>query len=375
MYPGKRQSMQRKPDSERRRSALLLAASVAAHALLLILIPGLARTAEVPRQLFIELVGEAGLPGHGPLPQSGGPPAPLPGTGAVGVPQPKLAHDPGQPALSSAAVAQPMSIPLSVPAQPKAADAEETQRSGNDATSVVKTEQRTVEKSSEQVPQISKSKDKAPQKPAAKPAPKSSETSKESAPKTESKSNKAEEAKPTSGSESSGPKVNKPSGKAPSKPGESGSDKGSKDGEAGGNGTGGSNGNGGGSNGGGDGGGGTNPGGPPIPVKPLPPPGPSQKELDMLNSYGDAALKRIKGQARNPEVGGEGKVIFEFDVKSNGGLLDVRIIDDAGFELLGNDVLEATRAAFNEAHEKIPFPKDVSLGQWTFRRSIKYPLY
>ena len=42
---------------------------------------------------------------------------------------------------------------------------------------------------------------------------------------------------------------------------------------------------------------------------------------------------------------------------------------------MDNDTLEATRAAFNERHEKIPFPPDVKVASWTFVMSIKYPLY
>lgn len=113
--------------------------------------------------------------------------------------------------------------------------------------------------------------------------------------------------------------------------------------------------------------------GPPPP--PPPPPGPSQAELNLLEDYGAKAFKRIKSQARNSEQGVRGTVVFEFDVSRKGYLLDVRVVKSSGHNNLDQDVLEAARAAFNEKYEIIPFPKDVSVDKWSFRKSIDYPLY
>jgi TonB family protein len=106
-----------------------------------------------------------------------------------------------------------------------------------------------------------------------------------------------------------------------------------------------------------------------------PPPGPSAAELRLLGEYGDAARLRIRSQARNPEQGGEGTVTFEFDVARDGHLIDVRVVRSSGYANLDNDALEATRAAFNERAEKVPFPRDVTVASWTFVMSLKYPLY
>jgi periplasmic protein TonB len=119
------------------------------------------------------------------------------------------------------------------------------------------------------------------------------------------------------------------------------------------------------------------PAGPPGPeaAAPAPPPGPSKEELSLLSGYGDAARKRIKSQARNPEAGGGGTVKFEFTVAKSGRLVDVKLVESSGYKLLDNDALEATEVAFNESHEIIPFPKGVSVGQWTFFMALKYPLW
>lgn len=114
---------------------------------------------------------------------------------------------------------------------------------------------------------------------------------------------------------------------------------------------------------------------PAPPPPPPPPPGPTQAELNLLEDYGAKAFKRIKSQARNSEAGVRGTVVFEFEVNRKGTLLDVRVVKSSGHNNLDNDVLEATRAAFNEPHEIIPFGKDVSLKQWSFRKSLEYPLW
>lgn len=126
---------------------------------------------------------------------------------------------------------------------------------------------------------------------------------------------------------------------------------------------------GGGGTGGGGGGTGSGPG------ADAPPPGPSQHELDLLRDYGDKARKRIKSQARNSEAGARGTTKIEFTVSRTGRLLDVKTAVSSGFNNLDNDSLEACRAAFNDAWEIVPFPKDVSLDKWNFRMDITYPLY
>jgi TonB family protein len=95
----------------------------------------------------------------------------------------------------------------------------------------------------------------------------------------------------------------------------------------------------------------------------------------LLKAWGDKARKRIRSQARNSEEGARGTVRFEFDVSRRGRLLDVRLTTSSGYNNLDNDALEATRAAFNEAWEIVPFPDDVSVGKWTFPMDLTYPLY
>ena len=97
--------------------------------------------------------------------------------------------------------------------------------------------------------------------------------------------------------------------------------------------------------------------------------------MRLLGEYGDAARLRIRSQARNPEQGGKGIVTFEFEVARDGHLIDVRVIRTSGYANLDNDALEATRAAFNERKEKVPFPSDVTVASWVFVMSMKYPLY
>jgi len=142
---------------------------------------------------------------------------------------------------------------------------------------------------------------------------------------------------------------------------------------SGGTGAGGNSDGGSGTGGGGTGGGGGS--GAPNLGPPSPPPGPSEHELSLLGDYGATAAKRIRSQARNSEQGARGTVKIAFDVSNKGRLLDVRVVDSSGHNNLDNDALEATRAAFNEKHEMIPFPADVTVKQWTFTTSIKYPLY
>ena len=126
---------------------------------------------------------------------------------------------------------------------------------------------------------------------------------------------------------------------------------------------------GGGGSGGGQGGPGSGPG------VGAPPAGPSQRELELLRDYGDKARKRIKSQARNSEAGARGTVRIGFTVSKKGRLLDVTVVKTSGFNNLDNDSMEACRAAFNDAWEIIPFPKDVQVDKWGFQMDLAYPLY
>ena len=59
----------------------------------------------------------------------------------------------------------------------------------------------------------------------------------------------------------------------------------------------------------------------------------------------------------------------------DGRLIDVRLLKSSGYSNLDTDAQEATRAAFNDNWERIPFPKDVSVDKWTFTMKLEYPLY
>ena len=105
------------------------------------------------------------------------------------------------------------------------------------------------------------------------------------------------------------------------------------------------------------------------------PPGPTARDLELLAEYADAARRRIRSQARNPEQGGAGTVTFEFEVARDGHLVDVAVIRSSGYSNIDNDVVEATRAAFNERREKLSFPAEVTVASWVFVMSLEYPLY
>jgi protein TonB len=111
------------------------------------------------------------------------------------------------------------------------------------------------------------------------------------------------------------------------------------------------------------------------PGPPPAPPGPSAHELSLLGEYGDASLRRILSQARNPEARGSGTVVFEFEVARDGHLVEVRLVKSSGHQLLDDDVIDATKAAFNDDWEIIPFPDDITVDSWVFKRSVKYPLW
>jgi len=108
---------------------------------------------------------------------------------------------------------------------------------------------------------------------------------------------------------------------------------------------------------------------------PAPPPGPSEHELNLLGDYGDGARLRIRAQARNTEDNAEGTVTFEFEVARDGHLVEVKVLRTSGYSSIDNDAIEATRAAFNERAEKIPFPRDLTVASWKFVMSLKYPLW
>jgi protein TonB len=103
--------------------------------------------------------------------------------------------------------------------------------------------------------------------------------------------------------------------------------------------------------------------------------GPSERELKLLSAYADVARRRIRSQARNPEHGGAGVVTFEFQVARDGHLIDVQVVRSSGYSNIDNDAVEATRAAFNDAYEKLAFPPEVTVASWVFVMSLEYPLY
>ncbi|MCC7477327.1 TonB family protein [bacterium] len=130
----------------------------------------------------------------------------------------------------------------------------------------------------------------------------------------------------------------------------------------------------------GDGSGAPSGGGPataPAEGPPALPAGPTDAELDALGSYGDKLREKIRQMARNPEIarekGHKGPVKFSFTVSRRGKLLGVSITDSSGYGELDEEAREATRVA---AGTFPPFPKSVvSVEKWTFSMTLKFPLY
>jgi TonB family protein len=108
---------------------------------------------------------------------------------------------------------------------------------------------------------------------------------------------------------------------------------------------------------------------------PTPPPGPSALELGLLDDYGDYARKKIRSLSRNPErsveQGLKGKVVFEFEIASDGTLLKTRVVDSSGHGILDEECLEATRVAAPFKR----FPANIKVSSWIFKMELKFPLY
>jgi TonB family protein len=107
------------------------------------------------------------------------------------------------------------------------------------------------------------------------------------------------------------------------------------------------------------------------------PAGPGEAELALLDAYGDRCMTKIRQMARNPEVareqGHKGKVKFQFTMSSRGKLLGVSITGSSGFDELDSEVKDATRVALASFGEK--FPAGIGVDKWTFNRSLQFPLY
>jgi len=337
----KRRDPQRSREDARRRGrwrdAGIFCGSVAVHLTALLLLPGFTPGQPPPSELYLQLVqGQAGAMSGTLAPPhavSGGAKSAPPGFTQAAAPanqapaEPRLvAAKPPKPTVASAAPPRP-SKPAAKPA---------ASRQSNQATDVVEPAPVIAAP-----PRAQPAKPEQPTPPPAEPAP---------APKEQPLPKGAEQPGPATAPPSP-PAA--PSGAQPAAPG------GSSGGAA----------PGGGGQSQGDGGS----AGPPPP--PPPPPGPSPHELDLLKAWGDKARKRIRSQGRNSEEGARGTVRFEFDVSRRGRLLDVRLTKSSGYNNLDNDALEATRAAFNEAWEIVPFPDDVSVDKWTFPMDLTYPLY
>jgi protein TonB len=330
-YLHRREREARQRAAQRRRDLALAAGAVLFHAVLLLLLPGFSAAVHAPPVLYVELAqaqpsGAQGVTAIAPLP------APIPQGPSLGGASAKAAQAGAQrPAAHPSKPGAPAKV--TQPAKPRPG----AERGGQSAPQVVLPGPSVPEQIRPEKP-IQNTPEQKPDK-VAPPAP-------------------AQPAKPAD---------------QPGSPGANGSSTG---GEPGGN-----------AGGAGDASGGkTEPGAPgtagqagppaaPDAGPPAPPPGPSAHELSLLGDYGNKALRRIKSQARNSEEGARGTVVFEFAVDRKGRLLDVRVVESSGHNNLDNDVLEAARAAFNERYEIIPFPADVSLDKWVFKKSITYPLY
>lgn len=321
--------------AQRRRDVSALLLSAAVHVLILLMLPGFAVSQHAAPELLIELMQLKPLPV-----QAAGFAGDTGDVASSPEPGPNLPSGPSKPQpnqTTTKPAAKPAGPAAAKPAPPQPKPAETSQQkptpsqqaAGNTATSVVVADQPTK--------QAEKPATK-PQPPANPPAP-----AKESPP--------AKPAEQPAGNPSAGTDT-APAGSQPSdKPTDpSGPTAQPPSGGAGGQGA-------------------------PSTGPPAAPPGPSQQELNLLGDYGAAAAKRIRSQCRNSEQGARGTVKIEFEVDRKGRLLDVRVVESSGHNNLDNDALEATRAAFNEKHEIIPFPKDITVPDWKFRTSIKYPLY
>lgn len=105
------------------------------------------------------------------------------------------------------------------------------------------------------------------------------------------------------------------------------------------------------------------------------PPGPSALELGLLGEYGDGARKKIRMLVRTPELareqGLQGKCKFEFELRSDGTLVGIKIIESSSQAVLDEECLEATRVAAPFKR----FPIWVSVASWKFQMEIVFPTY
>ena len=105
------------------------------------------------------------------------------------------------------------------------------------------------------------------------------------------------------------------------------------------------------------------------------PPGPSELELGLLGDYGDGARKKIRMLVRTPELAREqglkGKCTFEFELRSDGTLVGIKVLESSSHAVLDEECLEATRVAM--PYER--FPGGVSVESWKFKMELVFPTY
>ncbi len=105
------------------------------------------------------------------------------------------------------------------------------------------------------------------------------------------------------------------------------------------------------------------------------PPAPSALELGMLGDYGDGARKKIRMLVRTPELAREqglkGKCTFEFELRSDGTLVGIKVLESSSHAVLDEECLEATRVAMPYKR----FPGGVSVDSWKFKMELVFPTY
>ena len=105
------------------------------------------------------------------------------------------------------------------------------------------------------------------------------------------------------------------------------------------------------------------------------PPAPSALELGMLGDYGDGARKKIRMLVRTPELAREqglkGKCKFEFELRRDGTLVGIKVLESSSHAVLDEECLEATRVAASFKR----FPSGVSVDSWKFQMEIVFPTY
>jgi outer membrane biosynthesis protein TonB len=369
---------------EQRSNLALLAASLLAHAILLLMFPGIAIPHVKPPVLLIELSPEisakrarhepASRPVQGLEPEvPGGIGArslePQDGQAAVRKSAPGSNLSPARPTGAAGAA-----VPKNGPATPNGPVAPVIPGPSSDATDVANPQPRVVPNSPQSVPvppkhDTPKQDTAKPAPPAAQPdaPPQSRPADKPSQPDAQPQGRPDQQGAPGVGKP--GPETRKPDN-TPNKGNGSGPSPDPGDGS------------------------GNTPGAPdnngpegrtaPDFGTPAIPAGPGAGELAILGSYGDHCMEEIRKQARNPERAREqfkdkkdnwGTVSFEFEVSKSGKLLDVRVISDGGFAPFGQEVEEATRVASRYFGGWSKYGTVASVESWTFKRKLKFPLY